>query len=159
MTLLKEHWGRLQERERHFLLGGAVALLLLGGYGLIWDPYVEGMARLEKEVVEQRALLRWMEEAAAEVQGLRRGRPVKGGSLLALADSTARAAGLGSALKRVEPEGQRGVRVWFEQVPFDDLLRWLDQLSQRGVRLSGLVVERRPEPGRIDARLVLEEAG
>jgi general secretion pathway protein M len=61
-------------------------------------------------------------------------------------------------LQRVEPEGANGVRVWLEQAPFDDVLRWLDKLStERGVRVTAFATERRAEqPGRADVRVVLE---
>jgi general secretion pathway protein M len=160
--LLKQRWSQLQARERRILLVGALALILLGGYSLVWEPYVDSRARLERDVAEQRALLEWMERSAREVQALRGGRPAGGAasgqSLLALADGSARAQGLGSALQRVEPDGANGVRVWLEQAPFDDVLRWLDKLSsERGVRVSSFATERRAEqPGRVDVRIVLE---
>jgi general secretion pathway protein M len=133
---------------------------LLGIYALVWDPYVQGVTRLEQEVAEQRALLSWMENAAREVKALRgsgmAARP-GGQSLLTLVDSTARAQGLENALQRVQPEGQNTVRVWLEKASFDDTLRWLDRLTgQQGLRVTGLVVEPLQEAGRVNARITLE---
>lgn len=158
---LKQRWSQLQTREKRILIGGAAALVLLGGYALVWEPYVESGTRLERDVAEQRALLQWMEASAREVQALRGSQPAGGTggqSLLALADGSARAQGLGSALKRVEPEGANGVRVLLEQANFDDVLRWLDKIAtERGVRVSAFSTERRSEqPGRVDVRIVLE---
>jgi len=164
MEMLKQRWAQLQARERRMLLGGAVALLVLGGYALVWDPYVQSAARLEQDVAEQRALLEWMEQSAREVQALRGSRPAgstSGQSLLAVADGSARAQGLGSVLQQVEPEGSNGVRVVLEQAPFDDVMRWLDKLAtERGMRVSAFAAERRgDQPGRSDVRVVLEGGG
>jgi general secretion pathway protein M len=161
LEALKQRWAQMQARERKVLGGGFIAVLVLGGYSLVWEPYTDSMARLEQDVAEQRALLEWMERSAREVQSLRgSGKRIGSGgqSLLAIADGTARAQGLGSVLQRVEPEGANGVRVWLEQAPFDDVLRWLDRLAaERGVRVTAFATERRSEqPGRADIRIVLE---
>lgn len=158
---MKQYWSNLQPRERLVLITGGVALLLLMLYALVIDPYQTRAARLEQLVADQRSDLEWMREAGAQVRALRTGAPQQAGaggqSLLSLADSTARSQGLGGAVKRVQPEGQRSVRVWLEQANFDDVLRWLQTLSTRyGVGITALVADPSDEPGRADVRLVLE---
>lgn len=157
---MKQYWNNLQPRERLTLIAGAAALLLLLLYAAVIDPYQARVERLEKQAAAQRADLEWMRQAATQVRALRAGAPRRsatGQSLLALADSTAKAQGLGSAVKRVQPEGQGSVRVWMEQASFDDVLRWLQTLTNRhGVRISALVADPSDEAGRADVRLVLE---
>lgn len=142
------------------VLGGAVALVLMGLYVAVWEPLVDGRARLAREVAEQRALLGWMEQSAREVQALRgsnTSRPSSGQSLMAVVDRTARAEGLAEVLERVQPDGEKAVRVWLTQAPFDQSLRWLDKLvASQGVRVTGLVVERGATPGKADLRITLE---
>jgi general secretion pathway protein M len=157
---LRLHWDQLQARERRVLAAGAAAVLVMAVYVLAWEPLVDGRARLQGEVTEQRALLAWMEQSAREVQALRGSRTPQrnsGQSLMAVVDRTARAQGLGTALERVQPDGERAVRVWLKQAPFDQSLRWLDQLiTAQGLRVTGLVVERGSEAGKVDARITLE---
>jgi general secretion pathway protein M len=158
-------WNNLQPRERVMLAGGAAALLLLLGYALLVEPYFTAMERMRQDVAAQRETLVWMRQAAAEAKALRGGATKRvaatgGQSLLALADTTAKASGLAAALKRVQPDGQRSVRVWLEQAPFDAMMQWLDTLGrEHGVQVTGLVVEPLPAPGSVDARVVLEVAG
>lgn len=160
MERFRQYWDQLQVRERRILLFGAVAVLLMGLYVLVWEPLVDGRARLEREVAEQRALLGWMEQSAREVRALRGSstpRRNTGQSLMAVVDRTARAQGLGEVLERVQPDGENAVRVWLTQAPFDQSLRWLDKLTaEQGLRVTGLVVERSPEPGKADVRITLE---
>jgi general secretion pathway protein M len=79
-----------------------------------------------------------------------------GRSLLAVTDSTARAGGLGDALKRVEPEGRDNVRVWLDGASFDVLLKWLATLSTtHGIQVDSATLERSETAGRVNARLTL----
>ena len=77
-----------------------------------------------------------------------------------MTDSTARAGGLGPALKRIEPEGGDGVRVWLDGVAFDDLVKWLGTLStSHGVDVVSASLERDEAAGRVNARLTLQAQG
>ena len=89
---------------------------------------------------------------------MQRGGPGKAGdqSLLALVDQTARRSGLHDALRRVEPDKDSSVRVWFEGVAFDDMVRWLSDLTRNdGVGVDVVTVEKQPRSGIVNARLVL----
>lgn len=157
---MKHYWANLQPRERQTLLGGGIALALILVYGLVIDPFQQELARLEKSVEAQTVELAWMQQSAAEVKRLRASNPAArngaGGSLMSRVDASARSTGLSGAIREIKPEGQ-GVRVRLEQVSFDDMLRWFDQLSaSQGVTVAGLVMERLPEPGRVNASVVLE---
>jgi general secretion pathway protein M len=82
----------------------------------------------------------------------------QGKSLLALADASARAAGLSGALKRVEPTGGNSVRVSFEIANFDVLVDWLSQLARDyGVRVSDFSTDKVEGLGLVNARVTLEE--
>ncbi|MFQ5487022.1 MAG: type II secretion system protein GspM [Gammaproteobacteria bacterium] len=155
----------LNPRERRWVLGGGALLLALLIYTLGWLPFSREVARLQNIVSEQRALAAWMEQAAREARRLRglstgstenRGRR----SLLALADQTAKQAGLGNAIKRVEPEGQDKVHIRLEQAPFDDLTAWLEKLQLgHQVRIVSITIDRQALPGLVDVRLTLEAGG
>ena len=159
---MKAWWAGLSPRERGVLLGGAVSLAVILVYFLGWEPLAQRAQRLQAQVAEQRQTLRWMEGAAEELARLRAAggrRPAGGQSLLAVVDRSARAGGLADALKRVQPEGEGRARVWLDGASFDALVTWLEGLARRqGIRARAVSVEARAEPGRVDARLVLEAA-
>lgn len=165
MDKLKTWYLQLQQREQRMLAAGAAALVLLLLYALVWSPLTTHQQTLRETVKEQQATALWMQQAAREATQLRAARPTAGKiaagqSLLALVDQSAKNSQLGSAMKRVEPEGQTGVRVWFEQANFDDLVLWLEALQRDyGVHISTLVVERQETPGQVNARVGLEEEG
>lgn len=158
---MKEWYAGLGARERRTLIGGAAVLALVLIFFAGWRPLTNKVERLEQAVAGQRVQWQTMQTAAAEVQRLRAvnrgGAGLGGQSLLAVVDQTARQAQLGGAMKRVEPEGQNSVRVWFEDAPFDDIARWLGNLQQQtGAQVSRLTIDRPGAPGRVNARLVIE---
>ncbi len=159
---MKEWWFGLQANERRTLIIGGGALTLILIYFAGWVPLQESVATLESQVQEQRSLKNWMEQSAAEMQQLRRGAtgqaPVAGRSLLTMVDQSARSGQLGSSLKRLEPEGENGVKVWLEQAAFDEMMSWLVALEQQsGVSVATITIERKAE-GRVDANMTLRGA-
>jgi len=151
----------LGTRERMILAAGGVLLIPLLMWALLWQPLAGSVDRLEDEVARQRETLAWMQRSAAEVKQLRgRGETTAAGlggrSLLAVVDESAGAAGLGSGVKRIEPESADAVRVTLEGVAFDTVLVWLDTLGREfGVTAGMVSVEREPVPGQVRMRLTL----
>lgn len=160
---MKDWFMKLEDRERTLLVSGAVALLAFLLYLGVWQPLATGVAELTVSVGEQRATMQWMLSAAGEVRARQAGgnsaRPgLAGRSLLAVVDQSARGAGLGPVLKRVEPEGSDAVRVWLEKAPFDKLITWIAGLSEkRGVAVRAITVERQNENGWVNSRVTLTE--
>lgn len=151
-------------RERTVLLGGGALVLAILAWGLVWDPLARSRSRLEERIATAQADLAWMRGASAEVQRLRAtaggaGLDRAGRSLLALADTTARDAGLGPALTRVEPVNETRVNVWFERASFDAVATWLETLAQRyGVAVDELSADRVEGVGLANVRVTLVDA-
>lgn len=158
---MKAWWAERAPREQMILGGGGVAAVIILVWLLAWEPLASDAAALKRSIAQQEEDLAWMREAAGEVIALRSqgGSSVaglQGRSLLAVVDQSARQAGLGGALKRVEPEGSDKVRVRFEGVAFDSLILWLSQINnQFGVSAAQVSVEPDAEAGRVTARLTL----
>lgn len=157
-------WRQLPTRDRRTLAVGAVVVALLLGWALLWHPLARKRTELERTLDGQRRELAWVQASTAEVArlhaaGARSGAAREGKSLLALADASARAAGLAQALKRVEPAGPASVRASFENAGFDALVGWIEQLSRDyGIEAVDLSVERADGIGIVDARVTLQDA-
>jgi general secretion pathway protein M len=161
--VIAEWWQKQSERDRRVLtVGGAVIALLLA-WAFVWYPLARARAQLESRVNDERADLAWMRQTGGELQELRakgaRGKVDRQGkSLFALADVTARGAGLAAALKRVEPTGPKSVRASFEAANFDALIGWVDGLARDyAVQTTDLSADRVDGIGLVNARVVLEE--
>jgi len=161
--MIKTFLAGLQPRERQLVIGAAVLLIVFIAYLLLWQPYGGKHLRdLQDNVTEQRATLAWMQQAAVRAQQLRgNSAPAAGGqSLMTLIDQTAQSNDLSAAMKRIEPAGDRSVRVWIEQAPFDTLTAWLEVLNRsHGVHVQTITLDREAGPGRVNARITLDGAG
>ncbi|MEH6490539.1 type II secretion system protein M [Halopseudomonas sp.] len=158
---MKSWWNGLAARERVILLGGSAFLLVLAFWIGIWEPLIAGRAELKQDVRTLTAERLWMEQVSDDVRRRARlqqgsGNSSGGGSVLTLVEVSANAAGLKSALSRVQPEGQ-GARLSFDQVGMDALLSWLADLEQRqGLQVSQLAIDVSEVKGMVSARLLVE---
>jgi general secretion pathway protein M len=152
----------LEPRERLLLyaVAGVLGIILL--YLILIRPLHTRYHQLVTAVQEQRTTLQWMQQSAIKVRQLKSISPAAaaglgGRSLLSVTDTSARAAKLGSALKRVEPEGDNGVRVWLDNAAFDSFIGWLDVMASRyGADVDTITLERSEAVGRVNARVTLK---
>ena len=80
-------------------------------------------------------------------------------SLLSAVDLASKDGTLSKPPSRLQPDGDTQVRVWVDEVQFDSLVRWVNELQTRyGVRVDSLDVERQPTAGLVNARLSLVRA-
>ena len=157
----RERWQQLAPRERMLVSLAAGVMAVMLAYLLIWQPLFGSTARLREEVAGQRDLLQWLQSIEPEVQQLRGARSIRGpgagGSLMSLVDQTSSASGLKPFVTRIQPEGDKEVRVWLEQAPYDEVMRWLIALEMdAGVRILEFSVTRGPAPGLVGARINLQ---
>ncbi len=160
---MKDWFAGLEPRERMLISGGAAVLLVLLLYVMIWEPISDNYRALKEGVAQQKQTLVWMKQSAAKIKALQRSRPgargLGGRSLLAVVDKSARSSGLGEAIKRIEPEGSKGVKVWLEGVAFDPMILWLGKLTKT-YRIETSIITIEPQGnGRVNARLTLLEPG
>ncbi len=154
----------MQPREQLIVAAGALVAALVLIYLVLWEPF---------------ALARDHRAGGSGIGALAGGayradrRPGAGGGLPACPASASDvfpAVGGGSGqqgrrtinkpLSRINPDGDKQVRVWIDDVSFDALLRWMyhDLQSRYGVRIDNIAVERRSTAGVVNARLTLVRA-
>jgi general secretion pathway protein M len=162
---MKNWFESLESREQIFVLGGGIVVVISLFFALIWVPLDKGHAALESSVVT------W-ERSLAELRplkGLQQTSGSGGGASrvntqqtpVVIVDSTLRARGLDRSLKRSQPTTSNGIRVEFEGVAFDDLVLWLNDLSNQyamHVASGSMSTANRAGPGRVNATLTLERA-
>ncbi len=160
---MKTWWDNLSSRERALLLLVSGVVLIAVFYLILWEPLVKHVVALRQTVAEERTAAAWMEQVALEVRALRGVATTEkrsGESLLSLVDRSARAAGMGSHINRVEPEGRDKVRVWLNEVAFDVLIPWLAELRKsQAISPESLVADRQSASGVVNVRLVLVGSG
>lgn len=161
---MSEWWRGLHARERRTLVVAGGALVAMLFYFLLWLPPHQAIEAQRERLRDLREDAAWMRDAVAAYQrlgGSADGAPAQSGqALYALADRTAREAGLGEAIERVEPSGETRVRVSFQGATFDELVRWLGRLEREfGISAAPVSLRRGDDAGRVDARLTLSREG
>ncbi|MDM8558477.1 type II secretion system protein M [Candidatus Parabeggiatoa sp. HSG14] len=160
--ILPLNFSQLAPRERYMLIIGTVTLFFIIGYFMLWEPLITHSKQLEKIVTAQTATLHWMQAASIEIQQLRRQSHSSSAktprqSLLSLIDESTRSGILSKTNKRIEPKGEREVRVNFENVSFTELMRWLGKLyNQHQVQISTISIEGQHVPDKVKVRLTLK---
>lgn len=154
---LRAVYDQLTVRERVMVGVAAVTLLLTVVYLLVWQPLARAHAVRVQSLEGARMVAIRIEQAGAQQRGQAGARAVdRSTSLLAAVDQTSRSPILGKAPSRVQPEGDREVKVWIDGAAFDHLLRWLLDLETRyGIRAESAEIERGSAPGLVNARLSL----
>jgi type II secretory pathway component PulM len=56
---------------------------------------------------------------------------------------------------RLQPEGADGVSVWFSEVGFNELIRWLENLGNEGFTVKQISIDRQEASGLVNARIIL----
>jgi general secretion pathway protein M len=124
-------------RERVFLLAGAGLLLVLFGYGLVYEPLDEARERLAKRLPTERAQLRLMRAQVAEIRHLRMrlGDAAKGG-LEQRVRSSAAASGLAGSLTQFVALADNEIQLSTSALPTNVWSDWLADLERHGMRVT-----------------------
>lgn len=146
------------------MIVGAVAVLLLLVYLLMWRPFSQALEKKALLVESQKITLSWMQDNLDLVTSLRSEQSSRGASsneaLLTLVDRTAKQIQLRQQIQRIKPQGDNAVQLWIEEAAFDRIMRWLGQLTRsHAIVIDSLTVDRQEKQGLVNARLVLQREG
>ena len=76
------------------------------------------------------------------------------GSILSTVNSLAKTKGI--QLKRFEPEGKNGLRIWLEKVEFNSAIDWLELMeTEKGISIEQISIDK-VKPGIVNIRAVLK---
>ena len=157
------HWFySLQKKEQQIVSGTTVFVIITLFFLIVWEPLHLGLDSEKLKQTTQDKNLIWMQQAAAEVKGLR-----SSGSRTNLRDKNKPTtlvieqainnAGLKSSVNKIESSGNNGVRVTLNEVPFNQMLVWLNTLaSHNGIHVISANIERASGAGKANARLTFE---
>ncbi len=149
-------YNALAPREKAAALFIAAFLLVLILVTLVWSPirsyHEDALARRDAQLglVQH---MRASEQRARDSKEGAQSRPA-GQSLITEVSGAAQLAGIKP--NRLQPEGSDEVSVWFDSVPFDDLIDWIVRLNdEHGISIRVISIDRQDTPGTVNARIVL----
>jgi len=159
MNKLRAWYAGLEERERRFVLFGAIGVLVLVLIVGVLMPLQSAVSTAVTRSETKREDLAWMQVNAPAVRAAGSLPADTGEAPVVMVDRVGRELGLASALRGTQPNGT-GVRVQLEAAPLDTLITWLATLDQRyGLSIESITVDRAARPGVVNASVTFTQPG
>jgi len=160
MNAIKEYLNGLEARERNLILVAAAIFVLVIPYQFIWKPFVTSVENTTIRVQAQKVQFIKMQQQAKKIRQLRGSGNIvvqPGKQFLNnLIQTAAKNNGLSNTLK-IKSDTDNSIRVSLDNVPFDNVMNWLDQLvSTNGVIVSKLNIDRQPTIGNVNVSVYLD---
>ena len=153
----QQWFAALEMRERVMVVACAIVVVIAALFLGVWEPLVKSRGDRLEALDRARSLSDRIEHAAI-LAGNSNQASAPGGnaSLLAAIDQSSKQEPMNKAPSRIQPQGDREVRVWFEDVSFDASVQWLARLqTQYGIQVQSLDIEPESAPGRVKFRASL----
>ncbi len=164
MSAIRGWFEHLQSREKLIVSSGTVvvAVALIVSLGI--RPLYVNSARTAERVTNKEAVLVKLEQASRRLNsgtaGSARAIEAASQSMVVVVDKSARSLRLGQYLTRNQPDGVTGIRLRFENAPFDDLVKWIAEIQTRyGMTAVSASFDKAGASGRVNCSLVLERLG
>jgi len=158
--MIKQRWQELSIRERRMVAVMSFFVAISLFYFAFWSPLHKSIEKNRSSLTMKTTQLKNMQQYALEARQLRFSaggakRVANRDSLLVIIERTAKQKKL--ILRQIKPDSDNGVRLTLEDVPFDQMLNWLDLLEkQHGIRVSDISVERQKKTGQVNSRILLQ---
>ncbi|MBV2130874.1 type II secretion system protein GspM [Arsukibacterium indicum] len=152
---IQNWWGGLAAREQR-LVSIAVVVLGVGAlYWFIWQPLQQGYASKQAALAQAQLQLAKLQQAIPQLRQAASSQGRVGGSLAQIVSNSSRTYNI--RVSRMQPQNEQ-LQLVLEDVPFEQLLRWLAQLqSANGVKLVSLDVANTDKSGIVRVRRMVIE--
>lgn len=152
---LERRYVGLPDKDRLYvnITAAFVGVFLL--YRLIISPALGYLFLATNDYEKQLEDYKWMSAQEAQARKLiESGGSEREGSLLSVASTVAKKYNL--SFSRFDPDGDKRVRLWLEQVKFNDVVSWLGELeAEQGVSAVDISLDS-ASPGYVSVRLTLQ---
>jgi general secretion pathway protein M len=156
LARVSDYFARRSARERMILLAGGLVLLVLIGYGMLYEPLNQARAKLAKRLPAERAELRLMRTQVVEIQRLRSRMGNSGqGGLEQRVKSSAAAFGFGDKITQFAVLANDQVQLRIQPLPTQTWLDWLSDMEQRGIRVVRCHITASEQTGLANLELTL----
>ena len=145
---LEARYLALSERDQKALKLACLCIPILT-YLLLVKPAYDFYQTGKAEYLDNVALLQWMHQQSSNVTASKTSlkKPLESTSLIQLVSETAETHHL--SFERMQPEGNRQLRIYAEKISFENLLNWLQAIQDKGVILDNLRIEKAAASGQV----------
>lgn len=160
---MKEWWNHLALREKQLLSLGFLFICIFLLYLLVLNPLDQKVTDIRNQISRNQELLAWMQDADKKIQSVEKSSLQNknighsSGSLLSIIQKQINRTPLVSTLSQLHQVENDSVQLTFQKVDFDQLLKWLIQVSkQEGIQISQAHMTPSPSPGIVSAEIVVK---
>lgn len=158
-ALRRQHWDARPQPERRSILIGALFVLPLLSYFLLWQPAHEAVDKLHVKLPQLRMQTEQMRETAKQIEELRHRPQLAVMDALAVKTAVEESATryqLRDALTSIAAQEPNGVRITLTSVSFEKWLIWLRELqTSQHIRVDSVSITRLAEPGMVAVKATL----
>jgi len=149
---MKERWLQLNIREQRLVIAMASVVIFFILYSAIWSPLNKNIDSAIKKIERQQSLLTLVKAGTATYKsavGANRGGN-RNTSLSSVVNQTAGSEQI--VIARLQPQGE-DLQVWIDEVPFNNLLKWLGNLSaNNGINVKSIDITDADKAGVVKVR-------
>lgn len=154
------HYDNLAPREKTYLQVMVVSLVLAFLYFVVWLPSHQYKVDSHKGLDSARQTLVFVKENIAVAKSVAASNQVAQTGQIDPQTMVSKVSALGKKrgieLKRFEPSGDNRIRIWIEDMPFNAMVQWLQELEkQHGLKVAELSLDRDDKAGLVNARLLI----
>jgi len=149
---MKERWLQLDLREQRLVLVMGAVVLFFILYSAIWAPLNNNIDVASKKIERQQKLLTWVQQGTATYKSAA-GSNQSNNSNSSLSSLINKTAGRNQiSIARMQPQGD-DLQVWIDEVSFNSLLTWLEQLSvKNGISVKAIDITNAQQAGVVKVR-------
>ena len=154
MRKIKHYFYSLSECDQKALklLVVFVAPLLL--YILIINPSFTYYTKAKTDYQESRELLAWISSNKTNISTANSSPTTA--SNLPLSQFVSTSADENKiSISRLQPQGENNVRIWLNEAEFSALTEWLSTLTDKGLKINSITVDKTPIPGIVNAQCLI----
>ncbi|BBM03397.1 type II secretion system protein GspM [Microbulbifer sp. GL-2] len=152
----KQKWQTLSSSDQRAL---TLLSLFAGGLFIVYGLYSPAKGFFEESLnraEEAQELVQWMESQRTVLARIKPNSAAGKASGTLLQRVTTAAKKNQITIKRFEPEGDNRIRLWIEEVRYQDLQPWLNQLIKEQIAVRTINLDALAEQGMVSARLTIE---
>ncbi|NQZ20820.1 MAG: type II secretion system protein M [Colwellia sp.] len=149
---MKIWWQQLKTSEQRLVAIMAIVVIGFLFFSLIWQPLNEGITKAQQKIGRQQTLLTEVQEGTQRYQQAKRngGSGQSSGSLSSIVNQSAGRHNI--TITRLQPQAD-DLQVWIDEVPFSQLLGWLEFLANReGLLVKSIDLGKTDEKGVVKVR-------
>lgn len=156
----KAKYQSLDKRERQVLTIGAIALVILLVFNLVYRPLASAQQELSLANQQNRELLIWMKQAVMQIQQSASDTSLEqraGRNLNQILNSSASRYAI--SISRSQPRDNNQHQIWLDEVEFNQALTWINQLqSNYGIYVSSINLTAADKKGFVRANITFQDA-